>query len=362
MRLPIEKPAPDIDRFVKVVKGEIIPGKPPLTELLIDREIIKQIGENFLGLTWTEYGPERENKKKFWDFMVRVHMALGYDYLWVWGTLKFQAKVRKAIDTAEISRGTREWVETSVGIIKNWDDYESYPWPIFDDECLWDYEYVSSILPDGMGMFVGNGDGFCEVVSEILLGYENMCYLMYDDPELVDAVIERSGNIIVDANRKMLEVPKVAGIFIGDDLGFVSSTFFSADYLRANILPWHRKLSDLAHRKGLLYMLHSCGKLDEIMDDLIDDIKIDAKHSFEDKCSPVIPFKQKYGERIAVLGGVDLDKLCRLEEKDLRSYIRNILETCMPGGKYAFGSGNSIANYIPIPNYLIMLEEGYRFG
>jgi len=59
-----------------------------------------------------------------------------------------------------------------------------------------------------------------------------------------------------------------------------------------------------------------------------------------------------------VLGGVDVNKLCRLKEKELRPYVRDILDKCMPGGGYALGSGN----YIPIENYLIMLDEGAKWG
>ena len=94
------------------------------------------------------------------------------------------------------------------------------------------------------------------------------------------------------------------------------------------------------------------------MEDLIKNVGIDALHSFEDACCPIIEFKKRYGNRIAVLGGVDMDKLCRLDEKNLRKYIRDILNECVPGGRYALGSGNSIANYVPVKNYLIMLEEG----
>ena len=57
-----------------------------------------------------------------------------------------------------------------------------------------------------------------------------------------------------------------------------------------------------------------------------------------------------------------MDKLSRLDKNSLRNYIRNILDECMPGGRYALGSGKSIANYIPVENYLIMLEEGLRWG
>ena len=41
-----------------------------------------------------------------------------------------------------------------------------------------------------------------------------------------------------------------------------------------------------------------------------------------------------------------MDRLCRYEEGELRKYIRSILDCCMEGGRYAFGSGNSIANYV----------------
>ncbi|PIP16571.1 MAG: uroporphyrinogen-III decarboxylase-like protein, partial [bacterium (Candidatus Ratteibacteria) CG23_combo_of_CG06-09_8_20_14_all_48_7] len=60
-------------------------------------------------------------------------------------------------------------------------------------------------------------------------------------------------------------------------------------------------------------------------------------------------------------GGVDVNELCRLKEEPLRQYVRKILDECMPGGGYALGTGNSVANYIPIENYLTMLDEGRRW-
>ena len=33
----------------------------------------------------------------------------------------------------------------------------------------------------------------------------------------------------------------------------------------------------------------------------------------------------------------------------------------MPGGGYCLGSGNSVTNYIPVDNYLIMMDEGRRY-
>ena len=93
------------------------------------------------------------------------------------------------------------------------------------------------------------------------------------------------------------------------------------------------------------------------MDILIDEVGIDAIHSFEDVSYPVSRYKKTWGERVGIIGGVDVDKLARLDEGSLRVYLRGVLEVCAAGGRYAFGSGNSIANYIPVENYLVMLDE-----
>ena len=91
---------------------------------------------------------------------------------------------------------------------------------------------------------------------------------------------------------------------------------------------------------------------------LIDDVRIDGKHSFEDTILPVTEAKKKYGDRIALLGGIDVDFLCRADEKAIRKRVCETLEICLQGGGYCLGTGNSVANYIPLDNYLVMLDEG----
>lgn len=110
------------------------------------------------------------------------------------------------------------------------------------------------------------------------------------------------------------------------------------------------------------FLLHSCGNLREIMDDLIDEVGIDAKHSFEDGIQPVTEAKRLYGDRVALLGGIDVDYLCRSSEEEVRAYTRRVIEVCAPGGGWALGTGNSVANYIPVKNYLAMLDEGRNCG
>ena len=67
--------------------------------------------------------------------------------------------------------------------------------------------------------------------------------------------------------------------------------------------------------------------------------------------------------RVAILGGVDMDLLGRGTEEQVRTRTREILEVCGARGTgYALGTGNTAANYIPRRNYLAMLDEGRRWN
>ena len=72
--------------------------------------------------------------------------------------------------------------------------------------------------------------------------------------------------------------------------------------------------------------------------------------------------KELYGDRVSVLGGIDVDVLSRGTVADVVEYTRAVLQTCMPGGGYALGSGSSVTNYIPVENYKAMLDAGLKYG
>jgi uroporphyrinogen decarboxylase len=151
-------------------------------------------------------------------------------------------------------------------------------------------------------------------------------------------------------------------LWMGDDMGFKTGTMISPRHLRKYVFPIQKQIAAIAHQKGLPFLLHSCGNLEAVMEDLINEVGIDAKHSFEDVIEPVEQFSARYGNRIAVIGGVDLDLLARGTEEQIRTRTRQILTACAPSGGYVLGSGNSIANYIPPRNFLAMLDEGWRFN
>ena len=95
-----------------------------------------------------------------------------------------------------------------------------------------------------------------------------------------------------------------------------------------------KRVADLAHSHGMPFGLHSCGNNTAIMEELIHDVGIDAKHSFQDGVEPVIEFKRRWGDRVAVLGGIDMGRLATMPVEEFRPWCRGVLCTCMGGGGY----------------------------
>ncbi len=329
-------------------------------ELFLDTEVKAAIVERFgLADKLDPKDPHFAQKRE-----IEMQKFLGYDSVRC-GLDDFEFSLNKTVidDTAEIRRESgREYINEQKGLITTWEEFEHYPWPEITASSTASLEWYEKNLPENM-CIIGSG-GFAHFAEYLnwLMGYETLCYALYDNRDLVRAIYEKLMEIYDKVIRIFLQFDRVKLINGSDDMGFRSGTLISPADLREFVLPGHQHLVRLAHEAGLPYVLHSCGNLNAIMDELIEDVKIDAKHSFEDTIENVIDLKPVYGDKIALLGGIDVDFLCRADEKAIRRRVRQTLDVCQPGGGYCLGTGNSVANYIPLDHFLIMMDEGRRYS
>jgi len=306
-----------------------------------------------------------EGEDAFWASQrnqVRFWHGLGYDFYCVRGAYDWPSLRRaRTADTAELSKGERAWVQQEGGVITRPEEFDEYPWPGPASQNMFDFvPQLQGELPDGMGL-TWRLSGILENTMW-LMGYEGISFALMDEPELVRKVVRKVADRAAELFSAALKHPEIRAVVLGEDMGFKTQTMLPPDVMREFIFPQQKRLVDMAHEKGVPFVLHSCGKLEAIMDDLIGFVGIDAKHSFEDVIETVVEAKAKYGERIAVLGGIDVDKLARYDEADLRAYVRDTIQGAAPKGGYALGSGNSVANYVKVSNFLAMLEEGRTHG
>jgi len=351
----------DFEVLKKVLLQQGEPDRVPFYEIFADPEIMEAVtGEPLTKLDRRN----KDEKERYLRGVIKFYHDLGYDY--VTGRAGRSREVfsypnLKADDTAGLQREQREWQDEHHGVISDANNIQEYPWPAVQLMSWYELEFLNKNLPDGMKIvFLGPGGIYENTVR--LIGFETMCYKVFEDPGFVEEIVKRVTTCLSDIFARALQFENVGAVALGDDMGYKTGTMMSPDVMKKFVLPFQKRLADIAHARGVPFILHSCGNLKEIMDNLIDTVRIDAKHSYEDVILPVTEAKKIYGKRIAILGGIDMDFLCRHTEDEVRTYTRSVLEQCAPGGGYALGTGNSVANYVPVRNYLAMLDEGRKFG
>jgi uroporphyrinogen decarboxylase len=351
---------PDWPGLVDNLRRRGTPERVYFMELFQDGEIQNAIAQRFdLARRLAPADPDFERKK-----YIAVQRFCGYDYVRVGLTgLEFLFHNNTAADTATLNRGNRTYRDEHTGPVTTWAEFEKFPWPNpAAPDATRELEWYQKNLPDDM-CIIGSG-GFAHQMEYLswMMGYETLCYALFEQRDLVEAIARRLENYFAASLRQILQFDRVKIIWGSDDMGFKTGLMISPGDMRALVLPCHRDLAATSHAAGRPYLLHACGQLTEIMEDLIEDVKIDAKHSFEDTIEDVCDIKRRYGRRLSLIGGIDVDFLCRSDEAAIRARVRRTLDACQPGGGYCLGTGNSVANYIPLDHYLTMLDEGRLYG
>jgi uroporphyrinogen decarboxylase len=350
---------PDWEGFRDCILRRGTPRRVHHVELFLDDEMQQAVADRF-GV-WDGLGPAD-------PFLpLRRHAALqaflGYDYVvcglegmdWTW-------RQDLVEDTAVEGRraGGRQFMNEHRGPIADWDDFERYPWPDPAKATSRALEWYEANLPDGMCIVAGGTSHYAEQLSW-LMGYETLCYALHDQRDLVRAIFERVDAITAAEVRRYLQFDRVKFVWGSDDMGFRTGLLISPSDTRELVLAGHRRIAAMAHEAGRPYLLHSCGNLADIRRDLVDDVGIDAKHSFEDTIETVVGARASWGDRVALLGGIDVDFLCRSDEPAIRRRVRDTIDACLPGGGWCLGTGNTAANYIPVDSFLAMVDEGRRY-
>jgi len=359
--VPVRKPAPNAHEMIDILGGASSVKRVPLIEYIVDDVIMRPVVTDLLGRQWHPWGSDRAEQVRYLDNTIAFWAHMGYDVVRFEVGLPFRERLSVIEDASPFSSGERAWPDEHTGTVGSWKDFEEYAWPAVSAFDFFPYQYLNDHLPDGMGLIACHAGGVYEHLSWIM-SFEGLCTSLYEDPPLVNAVTAALGERMVEFYRHLLDLDRLVAVFPGDDMGYRTGTMVSPDTLRSLILPWHTKFAAMAHQRGLPYFLHSCGNILAIMEDLIEKVGIDGKHSFEDAIIPADEFQARYGSRIAVLGGVDINILGGNEASAVRRRVRQLLETCGGRGRYAMGSGNSIPSYIPLENYLTMIDETHAFN
>ena len=337
-------------RYMLDVLNNRRPQRLPIYEHIIDPVIMEKILDvEFAGL----FDGDDADLLEFFTQYCRFFQEMTYD------TVSFEVTITDLLPDHGAIFGGRK------GPIQSKADFDRYPW----DELPGRYwahaaprfDALAQRMPSGMLALGGVGNGVLEI-SEDLVGFQYLAYMQVDDPELFAALYDKIGALMADLWATFMQ--KYADAFaicrFGDDLGFRTNTLVSPATIRKHIIPQYARVIRLIRASGKPFLWHSCGKIFSIMDDVIA-LGIGAKHSNEDAIAPFDEWIARYGDRIGLLGGIDVDILCQNPPEVI---VDDVFEKGTrfrsTANGYALGSGNSIPDYVPVEGYLAMVEAAQR--
>jgi len=245
-------------------------------------------------------------------------------------------------------------------------EVEAYPWP---DPAWMD---VSQVRADALkfdnqyAILGGDWSPFWHDLID-LLGMENTFFKMYDEPAVVEAILEYVVGYYYEVSRSSFQAAAGAIdiFFIGNDFGTQNGPVMSEKLFRRFILPHLRRLVDLGHSHDLKVLLHCCGGYAPLIPSLIE-AGLDGVQALQPSCRGMHPaeLKKKFGQQLLLMGCIDTQQVLIEGNPGLvRQKTQQVLEIMKPGGGYiASPSHDYVLPETPVENVLALYEAILEYG
>jgi uroporphyrinogen decarboxylase len=253
----------------------------------------------------------------------------------------------------------RAWANEGKGVITGAKEFEEFGWPTVNDFDFSVLTDVEKYLPSGMKALV-TVDGVYTPVW-LLMGGESFYRALIQNPAFITRMFERVGAMQYSLIEKIVSYDTVGALRINDDIAYNSGTLVSPKHLRQYFFPWLQKVGDLCKKRDVPFIFHSDGNLTPVLDDIIA-AGVRGLHPIQPNAMDIIATKKRVGDKLCLLGNIDMDIMTRGTEKDVAELVMKNLRNVAPGGGYLVGASNSVPEYIPLKNYNAMRETALKYG
>ncbi|MBD3197730.1 MAG: hypothetical protein GF317_21945 [Candidatus Lokiarchaeota archaeon] len=252
------------------------------------------------------------------------------------------------------------------GYFTTFEDYEAFKPPEPESERRIKYfDYMKkieaqnedsiSIIPSIWGIFEPVWQAFGFVNFSKLLSNQKQIRKLFDD----------RGKFALELVKIFIEKGEDLGILIYDDYGYKSGLLMNPKKFKEYVLPWLKKICDFANKKGVRIILHSCGDIYPIFDDIVK-TGIDAIHPVEPTTAnplyDIFQLYEKYKNEITFIGNVSPQDLADKDPQYIEDYTQKLIKHLAPGGGFILSSGHSINPSVKLGNYLKMHETLKKYG
>ncbi|NPV09063.1 MAG: hypothetical protein HPY83_14000 [Anaerolineae bacterium] len=188
-----------------------------------------------------------------------------------------------------------------------------------------------------------------------LRGMTNLFMDMVEAPQFVDALLD----MICDYNLALVEQAvrfDIDGVYFGDDWGQQRGLLMGPAYWHRYIGPRIARMYGAVKAAGRSVFIHSCGDVDELFPDLIE-AGLDVFNPFQPEVMDIYAIKREYGDRLAFLGGMSIQRVMPFSSADeVREEAHRLMDRIGVGGGYILAPSHAIPRDVPVENVIALVE------
>ncbi len=208
-------------------------------------------------------------------------------------------------------------------------------------------EYPDHFLWIGGGGLFERGWAMC--------GFENYLGYVAGEEAFVEELTNRLGDYCCQ-EMSLLRGLGLDAVRFGDDWGFQNSLMVPPAAWRRIFKKHYRRIFQAAHDAGLIAMLHSCGKVEDIIPDLIE-VGLDVLHPLQPEANDVVRCQREFGKDITFWGALGSQSTIPFgTAADVRREVRERLMLFHDGG-YILAPAGAAPAETPAENIMAIAEE-----
>lgn len=190
-----------------------------------------------------------------------------------------------------------------------------------------------------------------------LMGDENACIGVLDDPDAVRAILADIGDMQADCIERTLQEISIDILFVHEDFAGKSGPLIGPDVVRNLFNPYYNRMWETARKGGArIFDLDSDGFVDPLVDALLDG-GITCLHPVEPTGgTDMVNLRRRYGKRLILRGGIDKFALCR-GRAAIDAELDYRLDPCLLGGGTMFGLDHRIPSEVSIEAYRYYVRQ-----
>jgi len=232
---------------------------------------------------------------------------------------------------------------------------DGYRWP--DPETLVDWDALSRVYsawPDSFKL-CGLAMGLFER-SWMMRGTENILVDMLLETDFVEDLLDGILDVHLKTMDLIAERVPIDAYFGGDDWCDQRTVMMGLDLWRKLFKPRVAKMIDHGHALGLPYVLHSCGNVAPLADDLLD-IGLDGLESLQAEAVNVFKLKRKTAGRLVLIGAMGVQKTIPFGTPDeVCRETQRLIDELGRGGGYILAPSKPIPAGTPVANAVAFIE------